>query len=126
MERKNTAPIIGARMRAPFDRGNDFFAVRSFKLNGCEIAPGSLFDKTLVTTRRLRQMYDARMLTQKPVSAFLDATGQQTAPSSVSQPAASETAPAGIPVMAFQGNSAPDPQQKAGDKQVRRQLGRRG
>lgn len=48
--------------REKFDRERAFEANRLIRCNGVEFVPGQSFDKTLVTTRRLRQMYDNRDL----------------------------------------------------------------
>lgn len=45
-----------------FDRGRDFVAVRGFRVNGQQVLPGERFDTSLVTVRRLRQMYDTRLI----------------------------------------------------------------
>jgi len=49
-------------LRDTFDRDMDFVATKAFKLSGAPFIPGQNFDKTLVTTRRLRQLYDGRYL----------------------------------------------------------------
>jgi hypothetical protein len=53
-------------MRAPwrktFDPERDFTVRRPITVGGQKFAPGDAFDKTLVTLRRLRQLYDQRTL----------------------------------------------------------------
>ena len=49
-------------LREAFDRDMDFEAVKAFKFDGKAFIPGQSFDKTQVTTRRLRQLYDNRYL----------------------------------------------------------------
>lgn len=48
--------------RIEFERGRDFTVAKPLTCKGREFAIGDPFDKTLVTTRRLRQLYDARLL----------------------------------------------------------------
>lgn len=55
-------PKIGKYGRAPFDPDRTFTATRNLILNGKLIEKGTVFEKTLVNTRRLRQMYEQRML----------------------------------------------------------------
>jgi hypothetical protein len=45
-----------------FDRGRDFVVVRDLTVDGVQFVSGQAFDATLVTVRRLRQMYDARLI----------------------------------------------------------------
>lgn len=45
-----------------FDRGADFVVNRPIHVNGGTIAPGQSFDKTLVSTRTLRQLYEQRKI----------------------------------------------------------------
>ncbi len=53
-------------MRAPwrkaFDPTREFVARRKVTCGGTSFAPGDAFDKTLVTTRRLRLLYDQRVI----------------------------------------------------------------
>jgi len=54
-----------------FDGDRDFVVVRGIPVSGHRFDPGDLFDKTLVTTRLLRQMYEQRILkfaSEKPRS----------------------------------------------------------
>ena len=46
--------------RLPFDRDQEFVASRPLRVSGKEFGPGDSFDTTLVTTRRLHQMYERR------------------------------------------------------------------
>ncbi len=48
--------------REKFDRDRDFVMSRSLPVSGRSFDSGESFDKTLVTTRRLRQMFDARLI----------------------------------------------------------------
>jgi hypothetical protein len=50
--------------RPRFDREQDFIVVRSMLAAGKNFAAGDPFDKALVPERRLRQMYDLRILDQ--------------------------------------------------------------
>lgn len=52
----------GAFARAEFDRNRVFVVAREFTVSGCVLGPGELFNKGLVTDRRLRQLYDQRFL----------------------------------------------------------------
>lgn len=45
-----------------FDRDRDFTVRRAITVGNVKFGPGDPFDKTLVPTRRLRQMYDQRVL----------------------------------------------------------------
>lgn len=49
-------------LRAPFDASRDFIAARPFPFNGKQVALHQPFDKSQVTLRLLRQMYDNRWL----------------------------------------------------------------
>lgn len=50
--------------RPPFDRDADFVIARPFLLSGVNMQPGQRLDKTLVTVRRHRQLYDKRLVEQ--------------------------------------------------------------
>lgn len=52
--------------RDPFDRERSFIVSKSLTIFGDKLVPGQVFDKTLVTTRRLRQLYDSRFLAIAP------------------------------------------------------------
>ena len=53
--------------REPFDPGRSFVVVRvTAPVQGKKFGPKQPFDKTLVSTRRLRQMYDLRMVDMIP------------------------------------------------------------
>lgn len=45
-----------------FDRGNDFVVLRPVTVHGIVLTPGDPFDKTTVTTRTLRQLFDQRKI----------------------------------------------------------------
>lgn len=45
-----------------FDRDNDFTVSRAIKVRGVMLSPGDPFDKTTVTTRTLRQLFEGRKL----------------------------------------------------------------
>lgn len=53
-------------MRAPwrkaFDPERDFIVRRKVTCGGEKFVPGDVFDKTLLPTRRLRQLYDQRVI----------------------------------------------------------------
>lgn len=48
--------------REPFDRDRNFVMSRPLPVAGQSFGPGDPFDKTLVNTRRLRQMYEQRLI----------------------------------------------------------------
>jgi len=56
------APPVGGRMREPFDPNRVFLVVRDLSVGGKKFAGNDRFNKGLVTGRRLRQMYECRML----------------------------------------------------------------
>ncbi len=45
-----------------FDRSNDFVVLRPVTVHGVALTPGDPFDKTTVTTRTLRQLFDQRKI----------------------------------------------------------------
>ena len=53
---------LGLR-RAPFDRDDTFVLLKTTKVAGHVFIVGEIFDKSLVPTRRLRQMYESRWIT---------------------------------------------------------------
>lgn len=57
--------------REKFDPQRSFFVSRhgGCKVNGEMLPWGSNFDKTAVNTRRLRQLYDTRTISHKPLEA---------------------------------------------------------
>lgn len=65
-------------LREEFDRGRDFVVARAFTCNNKELVPGVPFDKTQVPTRRLRQLFDLRMISmaggQEKVREFTPTT----------------------------------------------------
>lgn len=67
-------------LREAFDRDRFFVTVKPVTLNGRKFGPGQPFDKTLVTTRRLRQLYDTRYLGMTSAPAQLREPPQQPAP----------------------------------------------
>jgi len=81
------------RRAEEFDRGRDFVVVREVTVNGKTYVPGEPFDPTEVTVRRLRQMYDARMID-------LPATGQPKVapPPSPPEVASEDAAPRSVRV----------------------------
>jgi hypothetical protein len=56
--------------RPPFDPGREFVALRSLPAGGATLGPGDKFSKTLVTARRLRQLYDARSVGFDPDQVY--------------------------------------------------------
>lgn len=52
--------------REDFDRDRNFIAKRSFVFAGLGYAPGQAVDKTKLTVRRLRQLYDQRYVEYGP------------------------------------------------------------
>ncbi|HEY5412055.1 MAG TPA: hypothetical protein VIJ94_15140 [Caulobacteraceae bacterium] len=51
-----------AQFRADFDPEASFVVRQAMRLSGSELAPGSDFPKAAVTTRRLRQLFDSRLI----------------------------------------------------------------
>ncbi len=49
-----------ARFREAFSEDQTFIIMRPMRLGGVDLAVGSTFDKTAVSTRRLRQLFDQR------------------------------------------------------------------
>jgi hypothetical protein len=47
---------------AKFDRSKDFVVSRPFRLRGIDLVAGDPLDKTMVTTRTLRQLYESRKI----------------------------------------------------------------
>jgi hypothetical protein len=47
---------------AKFDRANDFIVSKPFRVRGIDLVAGDAFDKTMVTTRTLRQLFESRKL----------------------------------------------------------------
>ncbi|RVC47584.1 hypothetical protein EN781_00155 [Mesorhizobium sp. M4A.F.Ca.ET.090.04.2.1] len=63
-----------------FDRERDFVANKVMILGGQDLVPGDPIDKTLVNTRRLRQMYEARkILMVEAVEAEIEHIGEEIA-----------------------------------------------
>jgi len=52
--------------REAFDAGRDFVVTRVMLVSGLKFLPGHPFDKKLVTTRRLRQLFEQRCLDMLP------------------------------------------------------------
>jgi ribosomal protein L12E/L44/L45/RPP1/RPP2 len=61
--------------RLPFSPSYEFRATRAFVMQGIEYTIGMPIDKAGIETRRLRQMYDSRM-----IEAILDAAPAAPAP----------------------------------------------
>lgn len=73
MERNNPTPVVRtatAVVRFPvqerFDPAREFSVARRFKLSGVEQVPPQPFDKGLTSTRRLKQLYEQRLLKMLP------------------------------------------------------------
>lgn len=49
--------------RQSFDRDREFVVVRNLTIHGQQLGPGDPFNSNLVSTRRLRQMYESRLIT---------------------------------------------------------------
>ncbi len=65
-------------MRPQFDREQDFYVARPFLAAGRNFAPGELFDKSLVTPRMLRQLYESvRVLKQQPAAVKPDSKSKR-------------------------------------------------
>lgn len=52
--------------QAYVDATCDFVAVRNFKIAGAIVSAGQPFDKSMVDARRLRQLYNQRLITLAP------------------------------------------------------------
>jgi hypothetical protein len=61
------------RFREAFDPDRDFIVRRALRLSGADVPVGATFNKTLVPTRRLRQLFNQRVL------AYSDETGRDLA-----------------------------------------------
>lgn len=59
-------PRLSKYMQEPFDPTRQFVATRTMICGGKHFLAGQLFNKNLVNTRRLRQMYEQRMLRMMP------------------------------------------------------------
>lgn len=57
--------------REPFDRDREFTVTKGFTLHGRDFGPGDPFNKYLVTTRRLRQMFDSRLIKMNGVAVVV-------------------------------------------------------
>lgn len=62
VRRPRYVPPLGGRMREHFDRDQQFIVLRPGRIAGIHHAAGQLLDKSLVSTRLLRQMFDNRWL----------------------------------------------------------------
>jgi hypothetical protein len=51
----------------PFNRNDDFLVRRPLKIQGKTFADGDPLDKELLTTRRLRQLYETRHIVVAPL-----------------------------------------------------------
>jgi hypothetical protein len=47
---------------AKFDRDQDFVVSKPFRVRGIDLVAGDTLDKTMVTTRTLRQLYESRKI----------------------------------------------------------------
>jgi len=68
------------KTRDEFDRGRDFVAFKPLVLGGKIIPRGQPFDKTKVTARRLRQLFDQYMIdfAQEEPQPILDTVVEDT------------------------------------------------
>jgi hypothetical protein len=57
------------RRKEQFDPDREFVATAFRKVGGRDLRPGQPFNKTLVSTRRLRQMYDSGYIKMAPPTA---------------------------------------------------------
>lgn len=71
-----------------FDRDDDFFVARPFKIDGVEHAAGAVFNKHTVSTRLLRQLFGAGEIRSVQLSRM----------AGYPIPVASETGPAPAPL----------------------------
>lgn len=81
--------------RLPFSPSYEFRATRAFVMQGIEYTLGTPIDKAGIETRRLRQMYDSRM-----IEAILDeaptAPAPAKAPAKKAEPKAQKAEPAKV------------------------------
>ncbi len=89
--------------RDKFDARGEFVIQRPMSWSGRELTPGSLFDKTLVTIRKLRQLYENRYLRI--------ATAEDTPPPPITKHARVELRPRVAPRMMTQKGSDNGPRQ---------------
>lgn len=61
-----------------FDRDQDFEVLKPFRASGIDFDRGEPFDKTLVTTRTLRQLYDSRRIIVATNSTPVTISGAKT------------------------------------------------
>lgn len=47
---------------AKFDRSDEFVVYKPFRVRGIDLAAGDAFDKSMVTTRTLRQLFESRKI----------------------------------------------------------------
>ena len=59
--------IEKAFFRTKFDSAAEFVVVRNFLFNGTGFVAGQAFDKTKISVRRLRQLYESRYLSMTAV-----------------------------------------------------------
>ena len=74
--------IRNPRFTQKFDRGYTFYANRVISVQGRRFSRGDLFDKTLVTTRRLRQMWEQRFIYigEEPLEQVLEPIVEEASP----------------------------------------------
>lgn len=53
---------VSLKSRDRFDREREFINLKTYKYNGKDQQAGQVFDKSQATTRRLRQLYEARYI----------------------------------------------------------------
>ena len=93
------------QFRDSFDPAQDFIVKRPIRLSGEDLKPGSVFDKTRVPLRRLRQLFDSKLLAypgetgkewNKPVNPSRERLGGGNFSPDAPAPAA-KASPAGVP-----------------------------
>jgi hypothetical protein len=57
-----------------FDRNQDFVVAKPFRVRGIDLVAGETFDKTMVTTRTLRQLFESRKLEVATVTTTASTT----------------------------------------------------
>lgn len=66
--------------REPFNRHRDFVLSRPLTIQGASLGIGDPVDKSKLTDRRLRQLYDTRMIDYAPGSTASKPTNGHVAP----------------------------------------------
>jgi len=70
-------------VREEFDRDRDFVVTREVQASGHQFFPGQPFDKSLVTERRLRLLYEQNRITFAEIQEVLFSDDPQLSPKRV-------------------------------------------